>query len=326
MSPAISADHLSKSFFLAEKERGFWRTAGALFRKKKTRELRAVNEVSFEIAPGEFVGFLGPNGAGKTTTLKMLTGILTPTAGAARVLGREPGKREAAHLREIALVLGQKSQLWWDLPPRETFELNREIYQIPPARFAENLKKMAKTFNAESFLETPVRQLSLGQRIKSELIAALLHDPKVLFLDEPTIGLDVHAQRAVREFLRWQNQERGTTIILTSHYFEDIRELCPRALIISEGRKVFDGELKKLEARDEKELEISFVSAPAREELEKAGRLLAFEGRRARLAIPRKEAAAVLAALSGKLPVEDFSARELDAAELLGEFFKKGKD
>jgi ABC-2 type transport system ATP-binding protein len=211
-------------------------------------ETAAANQISFSIPEGAFVGFLGPNGAGKTTTLKMLSGLIYPTSGTARVAGFDPTRRENAYRRIFALVLGQKNQLWWDLPASESFVLLRHIYDLPAAQFQETLDELVTLLGVKDKLNVMVRELSLGERMKMELIAALLHRPRVLFLDEPTIGLDVVSQRAVRTFLRDYNRRYRVTILLTSHYMADIKELCERVIVIDKGRKIYDGALDRLEA------------------------------------------------------------------------------
>jgi len=211
-------------------------------------ETAAAKDITFSIAEGEFVGFLGPNGAGKTTTLKMLSGLIFPTSGTARVAGFDPTKRENAYRRIFALVLGQKNQLWWDLPAIESFALLRAIYGLPAADYKKNLDELVTLLGVSEKLNVMVRELSLGERMKMELIAALIHRPKVLFLDEPTIGLDVVSQRAVRLFLRDYNKRHRVTIVLTSHYMADIKELCERVIVIHKGRKIYDGALDRLES------------------------------------------------------------------------------
>jgi ABC-2 type transport system ATP-binding protein len=234
-------------FRIYKKPPGFWAGVRGLFHRE-FQELAAAKDISFSIREGEFVGFLGPNGAGKTTTLKMLAGLIHPTSGHARVAGFEPGKRENDYRRIFALVLGQKNQLWWDLPAQESFLLLRHIYGIPAAQFQATLDELVDLLGVREKLRTMVRELSLGERMKMELIAALLHRPKVLFLDEPTIGLDVISQRAVRNFLRDYNRKYRTTILLTSHYMADIQELCDRVIVIDKGRKIYDGDLDLLES------------------------------------------------------------------------------
>src|SRR5438128_9346188 len=243
--PAIEVTQLTKAFRTYKKQPGFGGAVRGLFRRKYEQTL-AVKEVSFSIEPGELVGFLGPNGAGKTTTLKMLAGLLYPTSGAARVLGYTPWERNDGYRRQFALLLGQKNQLWWDLPAFESLELNAKIYGIPASSFERTVAELTELLQVKDKLNVPVRELSLGERMKMELIAALLHQPKVLFLDEPTIGLDVVSQKKVREFLRSHNASRKTTILLTSHYMADIQALCRRVIIIDRGTILFDGQLREV--------------------------------------------------------------------------------
>ena len=243
----IEVENLTRVFRIYKKPPGFWAGVRGLFHRE-FEELAAAKDISFSIREGEFVGFLGPNGAGKTTTLKMLAGLIHPTSGHARVAGFEPGKRENDYRRIFALVLGQKNQLWWDLPAHESFLLLRHIYAIPADQFQATLDELVDLLGVREKLRTMVRELSLGERMKMELIAALLHRPKVLFLDEPTIGLDVVSQRAVRGFLREYNRKYRTTILLTSHYMADIQELCDRVIVIDKGRKIYDGHLDLLES------------------------------------------------------------------------------
>ncbi len=243
----IEVKQLTRVFRTYKKKPGFWGGITGLFHRK-FEETAAANNISFTIKEGEFVGFLGPNGAGKTTTLKMLSGLIFPTSGTARVAGFDPTKRENAYRRLFALVLGQKNQLWWDLPAIESFNLLRAIYAIPPEEFSATLAELVKLLDVGSKLNVMVRELSLGERMKMELIAALLHRPRVLFLDEPTIGLDVVSQKAVRHFLRDYNRRYRVTILLTSHYMADIQELCERVIVIHKGRKIYDGALDLLES------------------------------------------------------------------------------
>ena len=229
--PVIEVSGLTKAFKTYKKQPGFSGAIKGLFRRQYDQTI-AVKEVSFTIEPGELVGFLGPNGAGKTTTLKMLAGLLHPTGGSARVLGYVPWERHDGYRRQFALLLGQKNQLWWDLPALESLELNAKIYGIPDDVLKRTVAEMTELLNVRDKLNVAVRELSLGERMKMELIASLLHKPKVLFLDEPTIGLDVVSQKTVREFLREHNRKEKTTIVLTSHYMTDIQELCERVIII----------------------------------------------------------------------------------------------
>ena len=243
----IEVKQLTRVFRTYKKKPGFWGGITGLFHRE-FEETAAAKDISFTIKEGEFVGFLGPNGAGKTTTLKMLSGLIFPTSGTARVAGFDPTKRENAYRRLFALVLGQKNQLWWDLPAIESFNLLRAIYAIPPHEFSATLEELVKLLDVGSKLNVMVRELSLGERMKMELIAALLHRPRVLFLDEPTIGLDVVSQKAVRHFLRDYNRRYRVTILLTSHYMADIQELCERVIVIHKGRKIYDGALDLLES------------------------------------------------------------------------------
>ena len=259
----IEVKNLTRVFRTYKKQPGFWGGVKGLFRRE-FEETAAAKDVSFEIKEGEFVGFLGPNGAGKTTTLKMLSGLIYPTSGSAKVAGFNPSKRETAYRRIFALVLGQKNQLWWDLPAIESFNLLRAIYGIPAAQFKTTLDELVTLLDVEKKLNVMVRELSLGERMKMELIAALLHRPRVLFLDEPTIGLDIVSQRAVRNFLRDYNRRYRVTILLTSHYMADIKELCERVIVIHKGRKIYDGALSGLEnAGGAKKKIITFVPAIA---------------------------------------------------------------
>jgi len=241
----IEVSGLTKTFRTYKKRPGFAGAVKGLFHRQY-EQLVAVNDISFRIEPGELVGFLGPNGAGKTTTLKMLAGLLYPTGGSARVLGYVPWERADGYRRQFALVLGQKNQLWWDLPARESLELNAKIYGIPADRFERTIAEMSELLNVRDKLNVSVRELSLGERMKMELMASLLHQPRVLFLDEPTIGLDVVSQKVVREFIHRHNTEQQTTILLTSHYMADIQALCDRVIIIDHGKIFFDGRLGEI--------------------------------------------------------------------------------
>src|SRR5215469_336749 len=238
----IEANGLSKTYRVAQKKPGFLGAVRGLFRRKY-KEVRAVQDVSFSIEPGEMVAFLGPNGAGKTTTLKMLSGLIFPSGGSARVLGFVPWERADAFRRRFSLVMGQKNQLWWDLPAADSFQLHREIYSLDPAAFERTLGELTELFGVGELTRQPVRELSLGERMKMELIAALLHEPRLLLLDEPTIGLDVVAQVAIQRCLKEYNATRGVTMLLTSHYMRDVEALCPRVLVIAHGRLVHDGPL-----------------------------------------------------------------------------------
>ena len=248
MNQLIRVEGLSKYFYLARHHRGRW---GAL-RNLVSRErqvVKAVDDLSFTIQPGELVGYLGPNGAGKSTTLKMLTGLLVPTTGALQVAGKVPWRERQAYVRHIGAVFGQRTTLWWDLPVIESLDLLQYIYQIPAERFKHNLGEFRELLELDSFLDTPVRSLSLGQRMRADLCAAMLHDPRLLFLDEPTIGLDVVAKERIRQFILHTNRERGTTILLTTHDLSDVEKLCERVMIIDHGKLLYDGQLGTLSER-----------------------------------------------------------------------------
>ncbi len=241
----IEVEKLTKEYRVQERKPGLRAALASVFRRQY-KQARAVDELSFQIAAGERVGFLGPNGAGKTTTLKVLAGLLHPTAGTVRVDGRDPRKRDHEFLRQITLVMGQKQQLLWDLPPSDTFDMNRAIYDLPRKQFDETVAELTELLDLGTLASRPTRQLSLGERMKCELVAALLHRPKVLFLDEPTIGLDVSMQATLRTFIRQYNERYSATVLLTSHYMDDVTALCPRVIVIDKGRLSYDGDLQAL--------------------------------------------------------------------------------
>src|SRR6516225_5364327 len=243
--PIIEVEGLSKTYRVVQKEPGLGGAIASLFRRQY-KEVHAVAEVSFQIEPGSMVAFLGPNGAGKTTTLKMLSGLIYPTTGTARVLGFVPWERHDAFRRQFSLVMGQKNQLWWDLPAADSFQLHREIYSLPADQFQHTLGELTEMFGVGGLTRQPVRELSLGERMKMELIASLLHQPKLLLLDEPTIGLDVVAQVTIQKCLKEYNAQRGVTILLTSHNMRDVEALCSRVLVITQGRLIYDGPLARI--------------------------------------------------------------------------------
>jgi ABC-2 type transport system ATP-binding protein len=243
--PAIRVEALTKVFRVARHHRGALGALRNLF-EREYREVRAVDGISFAVSAGEMLGCLGPNGAGKSTTIKMLTGILTPTAGQVEVLGLSPQRRRKEVAARIGVVFGQRTQLWWDLPLIESLDLLRYIYRVPAARYRRNLDTFRALLDLDAFLNTPVRQLSLGQRMRGDLAAALLHDPDVLYLDEPTIGLDVVGKHRIRDFLRTINRERGVTVVLTTHDMADVEQLCSRLLIIDHGQLLYDGGLRHI--------------------------------------------------------------------------------
>lgn len=328
--PVISISNLTKHFKVYKKQAGLWGSIKSLWHREY-ETVKAVDGVSFDIAEGEIVGFIGMNGAGKTTTLKMLSGLLYPTAGTPSVLGYNPWERKAAFQKQFALVMGQKNQLWWDLPAVETFYLNKAIYEIPDKQFEKTLSKLVKLLDVEDIINIQVRKLSLGQRMKCELIAALLHNPKVLFLDEPTIGLDVVMQKTLRDFIKAYNEEFGATIILTSHYMDDVKELCERAIIIDHGKKIFDGKLQDIidkYARN-KILSLVFSKAVTEKDLKPFGELKEFteDGSQhtATLLVPRKKATDAAAKLLSKLPVVDVTIEEPPIEAIIREVFSKKK-
>jgi ABC-2 type transport system ATP-binding protein len=315
MHPLISVANLHKEFVVYRHHRG---ALGAL-RNLLTREhkvVKAVDGVSFLIQRGELVGYLGPNGAGKSTTLKILTGILVPTWGEALVNGRVPWKERKAHVAHIGAVFGQRNTLWWDLPVVESFDLLRHIYRLPAAAFQRNLDHFRSLLALDDFMHTPVRSLSLGQLMRANLAAALLHDPDVLFLDEPTIGLDVAAKERIREFIRNLNRERGTTILLTTHDLSDVEKLCERVMMIDHGHLLFDGRLEELRERfgGERELVVDFAENYADVSVEGA-RVVAREGPRVTYRFPRAgegaiTASALIGRLSARYRLLDLSVRE----------------
>jgi ABC-2 type transport system ATP-binding protein len=324
----IEVDALVKHYSVHERAPGVGAALRSLFSRPK-RLVRAVDGISFKIEAGERVGFLGPNGAGKTTTLKMLSGLLLPTAGRALVEGHVPFARKPEFLCSIMLVAGQKQQLLWDLPPSETFEMNRAIYGLPRAQFQQTLEELVDVLQLEGLVHKPVRQLSLGERMKCELAAALLHRPRVLFLDEPTIGLDVTMQAAVREFIRRYNERHGATVILTSHYMEDVAALCPRVIVIDRGRLVWDGALDALvrSTRPEKRITLKLAAAPSAEEIAPLGaRLVAHEGTLLKLQVPQPELQALVSSLLSRLTVIDMTVEDPPLEEVLGDLFARSAE
>ncbi len=324
--PVIEVSGLTKTFPTYKKQPGFRGALKGLFRRTY-EETVAVKEVSFSIEAGELVGFLGPNGAGKTTTLKMLSGLLYPTRGSACVLGYTPWHREDGYRGQFALLLGQKNQLWWDLPARESFELNARIYGIDTATLEKRVNEMSELLLVRDKLDVSVRELSLGERTKMELIASLLHQPKVLFLDEPTIGLDVVSQKVVREFLREHNAKKKTTILLTSHYMNDIQELCERVIIIDHGTIFFDGRLNEVVDRfaDSKLITIQCAGAAncSAEHLGKYGEVAAQTPGSIQLRVKRDRVIPVCKALLDELPVSDIDIQEVPIEEVIRRIFAR---
>ena len=328
-APIIQVQRLTRVFRTYKKKPGLIGAVKGLFHREY-EQTAAVKDISFNIEEGEFVGFLGPNGAGKTTTLKMLAGLLHPSGGSASVLGYTPWERPIEYRRQFALLLGQKNQLWWDLPARESLELNGKIYGIPRRAFESRVAELTEMLRVRDKLDVMVRELSLGERMKMELITALLHRPKVLFLDEPTIGLDVVSQRIVREFLRSYNLTHKTTILLTSHYMSDIEALCRRVIIIDGGRISFDGPLAEVVDRFASSklitVELEGKANPPMEKLLTFGKVLEQVPGRIRLKVPRPQVIAVCKALLEQLPVIDLDVQDVSTEDAIRNLFIRADD
>lgn len=326
MPAIIEVNKLAKTYEYHRKQPGLWNSVRGLFHRKKLYT-KAVNHISFKINEGELVGFLGPNGAGKTTTLKMLSGILYPTVGNALVLGHTPWKRKKEFQKQFAIVMGQKNQLWWDLPAMESFLLNKEIYEVPDEQFNSTLNELTALLDIEHLLDIQVRKLSLGERMKCELVAALLHSPKVLFLDEPTIGLDVVSQNNIREFLKKYNREKKITILLTSHYMEDVEALCERVIIINYGELIYDGKLQKLLDRyiDHKILEVTFTEDVNEDTLSPLGHIKEGAPRRVVLEVPKDKAKDTAITILTQFPVDDILINEVEVESVIRKIFETTK-
>src|SRR5689334_11272028 len=320
--PAIEVQGLTKTYRTYKKAPGFRGAIKGLF-KRDYETTHAARDIRFAVEEGELVGFLGPNGAGKTTTLKMLAGLLYPTSGTARVLGYIPWERRDGYRRQFALLLGQKNQLWWDLPARESLELNSKIYGIPPDQFHQSVAEMTEMLDCKDKLGVMVRELSLGERMKMELIASLLHQPKVLFLDEPTIGLDVVSQKTVREFLRTYNATHKITILLTSHYMADIRELCRRVIIIHRGKIFFDGALSDVLDRfaDFKIVTVQYSGEHSAAELNRYGEVVEQSAASVKLKVKRDRVIPACKALLDELAVTDIDIEEVPIEEVISQIF-----
>ena len=327
----ISVERLTKDYRVHQRGAGLSAALGSLLRRRYETK-RAVADLSFSIEPGERVGFLGPNGAGKTTTLKMLAGLLHPTSGTLLVGGHVPQRREARFLQQITLVMGQKQQLLWDLPPADTFQLNRAVYDVPKAAFEETLAELDRLLDLGRISRVPTRQLSLGERMKCELAAALLHRPQVLFLDEPTIGLDVSMQVSLREFIHRYNERFGATVLLTSHYMDDVAALCPRVIVIDKGALRYDGDLPGLvrSIRPDKRVTLRLAAGEndateMEAALRRTGTLLSFDGPQAQLQVPQGELRAAVSHLLGALPVLDLSVEDPPLEEVMRDLFENGR-
>jgi viologen exporter family transport system ATP-binding protein len=323
---AIEAHNLTKVYRTYRKERGLWGSIKGLVRRRHD-ETRAADKVSFQIDEGEFVGFLGPNGAGKTTVLKMLSGLLNPSSGDARVLGFIPWERRNEMKRQFSLLMGQKNALWWDLPAQESLELNRAIYGIDRARFSKVVGGLAELLEVQDKMNVMVRELSLGERMKMELISALIHEPRVLFLDEPTIGLDVVSQKRVREFLRIYNEEHRIVTMLTSHYMQDIEELCPRVIIIDHGKIFFDGPLTSIIDRFSgyKILSLTFENQATRD-FSEFGQLIEQTPVSVQLKVPRARVTETCRQLLEACSVSDINVQELPVEEVIRQLFGQRRE
>jgi len=322
---SLQVNHLVKHYRVHRKEAGVRGSLQSLFHRKYEL-VKALNGVSFEIEQGEIVGFLGPNGAGKTTTLKCLSGLLYPTSGSASVLGFTPHQRESAFLKQITLVMGQRNQLLWDLPAMETFLVNQAIYGVPDAAFHQMLDELVGLLELEPLLDKQVRKLSLGERMKCELAASLLHAPRVLFLDEPTIGLDVTAQAVIREFILTYRQRHSATVLLTSHYMADVTALANRILVIDHGQLIYDGDLGALVEKNSpyKLLRLTLEHAVDGQDLAAVGEVETMEGLKLTLRVPRSQTKTAATLALANLPVADVTVEDPPVEEILRQVFRRG--
>jgi ABC-2 type transport system ATP-binding protein len=323
---AVDVQDLKKTYRVYRKREGLWASVKGLFRRDY-HLVQAVAGVTFQIEQGEMVAFLGPNGAGKTTTLKLLSGLIYPTSGRATVLGYVPWKREIPYRRRFALVMGQKNQLWWDLPAQESFRLHKEIYRIEPGDFDRRLDELTSLLEVGKLVGQPVRELSLGERMRMELIAALLHRPDLLLLDEPTIGLDVVSQRKVQDFLQFYQAQQRLTVLLTSHYMKDVQALCRRAIIINEGEIKHDGSLGEIVDRFStyKVIELLFAGDSRPEGLERFGEVFDESFPRAKIKVPRNQVPEILSALLSEYSLEDVGVHDRPLEEAIAEIFTTTK-
>ena len=322
----IDVRGLSKHYRVHQRAPGLGAALRSLVHRSY-RTVKAVDGIDFQVAPGERVGFLGPNGAGKTTTLKMLSGLLHPTAGEVRVAGHVPRRRRVEFLKSITLVMGQKQQLLWDLPPAETFALNRAIYDVPAAQFEETLSELTRLLELEDLVGKPTRQLSLGERMKCELAAALLHRPRVLFLDEPTIGLDVSMQATVRAFIKAYNERFDATVLLTSHDMDDVSALCPRVIVIDRGRIIHDGDLRALSraVRPDKRIVLRLERPVSETELSRFGTVVSAGEAQAVVQVAATEVSGAVGRMLAALPVSDLTVEDPPLEEVMSELFRSTK-
>ena len=323
--PVIEVDNLSKHFRVAMKQPGLWGTLKHTF-KRQHRIVEAVKGVSFTIEPGEIVGFLGPNGAGKTTTLKMLTGLIHPTGGQASVAGHRPFRRDKAFLKRITLVMGNKQQLLWDLPAMDALRVNAAVYEIPDDQFKQRVDELVDMLELSDLLYEPVRKLSLGERMKTELLASLLHQPDVLFLDEPTLGLDVNAQTAVRRFLQDYNERLGATIVLTSHYMADITALCPRVMMIHHGEMIHDGSLSGVVDRfaPYRELTLELEDPADRDAIARYGEVVSVDERIAKVLVQRDVLKVTVQRVMDELEIIDLTIADPPIEDVIARVFSTG--
>ena len=325
--PVVQIQDLAKSYRVYQKKEGLAASLRGLFHREY-REVKAVRGIDLAVSQGEFVAFLGPNGAGKTTTLKLLSGVINPTSGHATVMGYVPWKRENAYRRRFALVMGQKNQLWWDLPAQESFRLHQQIYRIDRESFERTRDELTELLEIRELLRQPVRELSLGERMKMELTAALLHSPDVLFLDEPTIGLDVVAQHNIQQFLKHYQDERQITILLTSHYMKDVAALCKRVVIIAQGRIEYDGSLGGIidSFSGHKVVTLQFAVDDAMHDLERFGQVLEILPPRAKLRISRGDVPRTLAAILSQHVIEDVVVEDPPLEEVIADAFARARN
>ncbi|WP_417384344.1 ABC transporter ATP-binding protein [Gimesia sp.] len=323
---AIVVKNLEKTYKVYQKNEGVFASIKGLWRRDY-KTVHAVSDVSFAIEQGEIVAFLGPNGAGKTTTLKLLSGLIFPSAGEATVLGHVPWKRENEYRRRFSLVMGQKNQLWWDLPAQESFRLHKEIYRIDPQQYERRIDELTSLLEVRHLIGQPVRELSLGERMRMELIAALLHKPDVLLLDEPTIGLDVVSQRRVQEFLKYYQIEQKTTVVLTSHYMKDVEALCKRAIIINQGQIKHDGPLSDILDRfsNYKIMDVQFDGDDMPRDFSQWGEVIENEAPRVKLKVPRNKIPEILSNLLSKYRILDVGVQERPLEEVIAEVFTEQK-
>ena len=325
MAAAIEVSRLTKVFRVPEKLPGLWNAVKSLFHRK-FRDVTAVSGIDFTIEEGELVGFLGANGAGKTTTLKMLSGLLHPTSGTASVLGFVPWERRVRFQKQFAFVMGHRTQLWWELPAQETFKLNQKIYEIPQKEFDRTMDELIELLDLKDCMSIPVKKLSLGQRMKAELAVSILHTPKLLLLDEPTLGLDVVMQKKLRQFILEYNRRHRATILITSHNMDDVSELCKRVLLIDHGRILYDGLLRRIVERyaPDKMIRADFAEDVAKSRLERIGSVVEYAGTRAAIEVPRLDVSRRAAELLAHFKVADLTIEETPIQEVVRRLFTAG--